>query len=60
MNKRNYIIYDLLFKSIINIITQNNIYTFDLSSITSDDEYALIKAITNNFKNIINFLCFYH
>ena len=60
MNKRNYIIYDLIFKSIINIITKNNIYAFELSSITSDDEYALIKAIKNNFKYVNNLLCFYH
>lgn len=60
MNKRNYQVYDLIFKSVIKIITQYNIEKLNFISITSDDEPVLLKAIKNNFKSVNNFLCLYH
>ena len=60
MNQKNYILYDLIIKSVIKIMTQDNIYQINIKSITSDDEFALLKAIKSNFKNVDNFICLYH
>ena len=45
-------LYDLIFKSIIRILTQNNLYDLDIQSIMTDTETALINAINNNFKKV--------
>ena len=43
-------LYDLIFKSIIQILTQNNLYDIDIQSFTTDTEIALINSVNNNFK----------
>ena len=43
-NKSEYL-YDIIFKSIIRIITQNNKYNFRLNTITTDSEQSLINSI---------------
>ena len=43
-------LYDLIFKSIIQIFTQNNLYDLDIQSFTTDTEIALINSVNNNFK----------
>ena len=43
-------LYNLIFKSIIWIVIQNNLYDLDIQSITTDIEIALINAVNNNFK----------
>lgn len=50
----------MIIKTVIKIMTQDNIYKLNIKSITSDDEYALVKAIKSNFKNVDNFICLYH
>jgi hypothetical protein len=37
------------FKSVKNILTQNNIYKLQIITITTDTEPTLINAINNNF-----------
>ena len=44
-------LYDLIFKSIIQIFTQNNLYDLDIQSFITDTEIALINAVNNNIKN---------
>lgn len=60
MNNKTEIMYDLIFKSIIPIITQYNNYNMKLKSITSDIEIALINVININFQKIIRINCFFH
>ena len=60
MNKRYYQAFDLIFKSIIQIITYYNNEKLNFISITSDDKPALLKALKNNFKSVNNFLCLFH
>ena len=60
LNKNNFALYDLVIKSVKNIITQNNLYKLNINSITTGDEAALIKAIKNNFNFEYHFLCLFH
>ena len=53
-------LYDLIFKSIIRILTQNNLYDLDIQSITTDTETALINAVNNNFKKAKRIGCWFH
>ena len=39
------------FKSVKNLLTQNNIYNLQIITITTYTEHALINAIKNNFDN---------
>ena len=50
----------MVFKSLIKILTQNNIYKLDLKTITTDTELALINAINNSFDNIQRLGCWFH
>ena len=59
MSHKNEILYDLIFKSIIRIVTQYNEFNIKLKTITSDSEIGLIKAIENNFPNINRINCFF-
>ena len=43
--------YDLVFKSIKRILTQNYIYNLEVKTITTDTELALVNAVNNNFPN---------
>lgn len=60
MSKKTEILYDLIFKAILSILTQNDNYNLNIKTIISDCEIALIKAFNNNFKNIQRINCFYH
>ena len=51
MSNKTEIIYDMIFKSIKNILLQNNIYELNIDTITTDTELALINSIKNNFPN---------
>ena len=53
-------LYDLIFKSIIRILTQNNLYDLDIQSITTDTETAIINAVNNNFKKAKRIGCWFH
>ena len=46
------ILYNMVFKPVKNLLTQNNMYKLQIITITSDMENALINAINNNFDNI--------
>ena len=54
------IMYDLIFKSIIRILTQNNLYQLNYETITTDTEIALINAININFPNSTRIGCWFH
>ena len=49
MSNKTEILYDMVFKSVIRILTQNNLYKLNIYAITTDTELALINAIKNNF-----------
>ena len=51
------ILYDLVFKLILKILTQNNIYHISYQIITTDIEIALINAINNIFENTTRIGC---
>ena len=51
MSNKSEIIYDMIFKSIKNILSQNNIYELKFDTITTDTELALINPININFPN---------
>ena len=48
------------FKSVKNLITQNNIYKLQIITITTDTEPISINAINNNFDNIHKIGCWFH
>ena len=50
MSNRTEISYDLVFNSIKRILTQNQIYSLDIKTITTDTELALINSIKINFQ----------
>ena len=52
--------YDIVFRSIIRILTQNNIYILNIKSITTDTELALINDINSNFKGVQRLRCWFH
>ena len=49
MSNKSEIIYDMVFKSIIRILTQNYIYSLDIKTITTDKEIDLINSNKTNF-----------
>ena len=49
MSNKCEILYDLVFKSILRILTQNNLYKINYQTITTDTEIVLINAININF-----------
>ena len=57
MSNKTEILYNMVFKSVKNILTQNNIYKLQIITITTDTETALINAINNNFDNIHRIGC---
>ena len=52
MSNKTEILYNMVFKSVKNLLTQNNIYKLQIITITTDTEPTLINAINNNFDNI--------
>ena len=60
MSNKTEIIYDMIFKSIIRILTQNNIYNLDIKTITTDTEIALINSIKTNFPKSQRIGCWFH
>ena len=48
------------FKSVKNLLTQNNIYKLQIITNTTDTETALINAINNNFDNLHRIGCWLH
>ena len=60
MSNKTEILYDMVFKSIKNILTQNNIYELKIETITTDTEIALINAIHTNFPKSQRIGCWLH
>ena len=60
MTNKTEILYDLIFKSVKRIITQQNIYSLHILTITRDTEIALINAVNNNFPNVTRIGCWFH
>ena len=60
MSNRTEILYNMAFKSVKNILTQNNIYKLELKTVTTDTEIALINAINDTFDNIQRLGCWFH
>ena len=60
MSNKTEILYTMIFKSIINILTQHNIYKLSINTITTDTEIALINAIKTNFPNTQRIGCWFH
>ena len=60
MSNKTEILYDMIFKSIKNILSQNDIYELKIDTITTDTELALINAIHINFPNTQRIGCWFH
>ena len=60
MSNKTEILYDLIFKSIKRILTQNNQYQVAYQTITRDTEIALINAVKINFDNTTRIGCWFH
>ena len=60
MRNKTEILYDLIFKSVIRIISQQNVYTLNILTITTDTEIALINAVNNNFPKVTRIGCWFH
>ena len=52
--------YDIVFRSIYRILSQNNMYNLNIKTITTDTELALINAINSNFKETQRIGCWFH
>ena len=60
MSSKTETMYDLIFNSIIRILTQQKIYELNINTITTDTELALINSVQNNFRNSKRIGCWYH
>ena len=60
MSNKTEILYDLVFKSVLRIMTQNKLYHIDFKTITTDTEIPLINAINHNFDNSKRIGCWFH
>ena len=60
MSNRTEAMYDLIFNSIIRILTQQKIYELNINTITTDTELALINSVQNNFRNSKRIGCWFH
>ena len=52
--------YDLIFKSVKRVLTQNYIFELNIITITTDTELALINSVENNFRNTQRIGCWFH
>ena len=60
MTNKTEILYDIIFKSVKRILTQNNIYNLNIKTIIMDTEVVLINAINNNFLQIQGICFWFH
>ena len=60
MSNKTEILNDLIFKSVIRIFNQNNIYQLQIKTITTDTELGLINAVKNNFSNSQKIGCWFY
>ena len=60
MSNKSEILYDLIFKSLKRLISQQNIYDLSFKTITTDTEIALINAVKNNFDKATRIGCWFH
>lgn len=60
MSNKSEILYDLVFKSIIRILTQNYLYKINIKTITIVTELTLTNAIAINFPNSQRIGCLFH
>ena len=60
MNRINSFFYDIIFESVISIITQNKSLPLNVKFIITDSELALNKSIKNKFKDVKRIGCYYH
>ena len=60
MSNKTEILYDLVFKALNRILTQNKIYALEIKTITTDTEIALINAIKTNFPKSQRLGCWFH
>ena len=60
MSNKTEIIYDMVFISFKNILTQNGIYSLNIKTITTDTELALINAVNTNFVDVQRIGCWFH
>ena len=60
MNSKYEKLYDYIFESVINIITQNRSYEIEIKTIVKDSEKALINSIKKYFPNTRRISCLFH
>ena len=60
LSGKNQFLYDYIFSSIINIVTNNRKFDLNILLIVSDSEKALVNSIKKNFPNILRISCYFH
>ena len=60
LSNKSEMLYDLSFKSLKMILTQNRLYQLNIKTITTDTEIALINVIHLNFPNSHRIGCWFH
>ena len=60
LSNKSKMLYDLAFKSVKRILTQNGLYQLNIKTITTDTEPALINAINENFNDAQRIGCWFH
>ena len=53
-------LYDLVFKAILNLLTNTNEFNLEIETIVTDQEKELINSIKKNFQNIQRIYCLFH
>ena len=60
LNNKTEELYNLVFDSIINVISENHKYELDIKSIITDSETALFKTVEKYFPNSQRISCYFH
>ena len=60
LSNKSEVLYDLAFKSVKRILTQNGLYQLNIKTITTDIEVALINAFNANFNEVQRNGCWFH
>ena len=60
MSNKTEAMYDLIFKSVKRILTQQYIFELNIITITTDTELTLINSVENNFRNTQRIRCWFH
>ena len=60
LSNKTEMLYDLAFKSLRRILTQNDLYKLNIQTIITDTEVALINAINSNFNEVQRIGCWFH